>query len=963
MNIGKISFGFLSEEEISNLSVLDLTPQKGANISNLLSSEKLGPVEPEYKCPTCFKTANNCPGHFGKIKLATPIIHPLPCVIKDLLIYLQIFCSKCGRLVLGKDHLTLNNIHTITNFRDRLKKIQAVVSKIYQCTRDGCDTILFRYYLDGRRIYSYSDFGDKGKSRKNKKVFVVAPSEIYDILSRIPSEELELCGINPSSLHPKNFIIKTIPVLPLISRPYITVEDICEDDITTMYSTIYKIIEKGGNQDEIEEHISRNYYAIMDNSKTKIKRMNGVEKKGIKQRTDGKQGHCRLSQHGKRVDYTGRTVIVGDSYISSSEIGIPQWMADVVTTTEKVTVHNYNSLTALVNEGRAEGITRGDHFILLSLASWRRGTSFQWGDRVRLSVTNEVYLLEIPDGFCLSEENTILRGSSLTYLTYLYEIQSGIFTLTEKVFRQNQLLNNVSVHTILEGDVILKGDKAYHVISPQTVFSAGTILLFTQDNIYYSTKSVDGRTLPDAVLSGGKFIETVAPMRKTVSLQYGDIVHRYLKSGDWVICNRQPTLHKGSMLAAKARVFSQSSRNNLPTIRLNLSHTKSFNADFDGDEFNIHIPQNDAEKIELEMLSSVEANILSGNGVIIGCVQDTVLAAYLMSVENKVLTKEKFYQIAIGAGLSVTGEETYDSYSLLSLLFPKDFFLSRKGVCIEKGVFKRGVLNKDFVGVAKNSIQHHLVKEYSDKRAIQFIDEMQFLAREWLIHFPFSIGIDDCISSVKDLNKEHITQSFRTVESLKEENDITKVLNSLNSKLQKNTLEKISRNNGILKMIESGAKGGLDNLTQISGSLGQQNYLGGRIPMYISGGRRTLCCYSLDMKTPETRGFVSSSFLEGLKPQEVFFHAACGRAGILNTSMTTPESGYNQRQMTRFLEFLKVTYDNTVRDDQNQIVEFNYGSDGILAEQTLLIKTEKQGTVTSFVDVQRLVTKLESGRR
>lgn len=79
----------------------------------------------------------------------------------------------------------------------------------------------------------------------------------------------------------------------------------------------------------------------------------------------------------------------------------------------------------------------------------------------------------------------------------------------------------------------------------------------------------------------------------------------------------------------------------------------------------------------------------------------------------------------------------------------------------------------------------------------------------------------------------------------------------------------------------------------------------------------------------KARGFVSSSYKDGLKPLEFYFHAMGGREGLVDTAVRTAQSGYMQRRLINALQDLRVENDGTVRDDRSAIVQFVYGEDGV----------------------------------
>ena len=133
--------------------------------------------------------------------------------------------------------------------------------------------------------------------------------------------------------------------------------------------------------------------------------------------------------------------------------------------------------------------------------------------------------------------------------------------------------------------------------------------------------------------------------------------------------------------------------------------------------------------------------------------------------------------------------------------------------------------------------------------------------------------------------------------------------------------------NDIFIMARTGARGGEVNITQMAAMLGQQTVRGRRITRGFR--KRTLPHFREGDLSPEARGFVKGNFRDGLRPTEVFFHAAGGREGLVDTAVKTSQSGYMQRRLINALQDLVVSYDGTVRDTWGNIIQFKYGEDGV----------------------------------
>ena len=425
----------------------------------------------------------------------------------------------------------------------------------------------------------------------------------------------------------------------------------------------------------------------------------------------------------------------------------------------------------------------------------------------------------------------------------------------------------------------------------------------------------------DTVYRNGERLENVQyNTKKKVGIRVGDVIERKLQDGDVLLLNRQPTLHRGSMIAQKVRIRPGK------TIRLNLAITSSFNADFDGDEMNLHCPASPETEAELRLLSSVRQNIISSQSskanIII--VQDSLLGNYMMTKKTQApLTREQFFQMA--GILSYTRLEKlsaktekyrrfcgfpdthYDGRMLFSLLLPDNFFYKNKNdadpeepvVVIREGVLVQGAIKKTNLGSSHRSLITTLYQEYGEETCIQFINDVQFLSTQYLMKVGFSVGISDCIVTKKDEIQTKISKSFLKAKSIEEhtrdkrirEAYVTFALSGARDTgmaIAKNALQ---QDNHFIATVVSGAKGDYFNIAQVTGLLGQQNLNGQRILPQLSDQRRTLPHYPIhpehytdDMKY-ESAGFIRSSFVQGLSPREYFFHAMTGREGITDTAM------------------------------------------------------------------------------
>lgn len=525
---------------------------------------------------------------------------------------------------------------------------------------------------------------------------------------------------------------------------------------------------------------------------------------------------------------------------------------------------------------------------------------------------------------------------------------------------------------LLYGDVIVRNDRQMKFIG--------------QENLYL----VEG----DEIIRNGELLPGITfPKPKKFDLEIGDIVERQLRNGDYALLNRQPTLHKGSMMAKEIVIMP------CKTLRFNLASTKSFNADFDGDEMNIHIAQSPEAIAELVNLSATKYNIITAQtskpNIVI--VQDSLLGAFKMTRGHAKMDKDVFFNISnrviqtdgtlmtskaildriqhIRRILKTKGKkiQAYTGKGLFSLCLPLDFNYENSNdadvnepvVRIYKGVLYEGCINKSDVGGVGNSIIQILYKEYDRDITSTFIDNVQFITNQWLANFGFSLGIKDCIATKTEEINTVVEKCFMEAKGIEETthhpgikeirvNAALSKARDIGLRIAKNALD---ASNGFLATVSSGSKGDFFNIAQITGLLGQQNLSGQRVPLHLNRGKRTLPHYPFgeipkEMEY-ESRGFIRHSFIHGLNPQEFYFHAMSGREGITDTAMGTSKSGYIQRRIVKVMEDISVKYDGTVRSAEGNIYQFVYGDDGFDAAESIVKKGESQAC-----DVAHLINRL-----
>ena len=899
--VSSITFGIYSTKEILNMSVAKIDHPKKVGYGSVYDP-RLGTTDSSQVCETCGENAESCNGHFGHIELQEPIIHPL--FYRRVLSILNVFCHKCNRLLLLEEQITLAGINKFKG-ENRFVKIQEKIKKVEMCCHEncGCDQPKYKFSPIDSSIYQIYE-----TKNKQKTSIILTTEEILKIFNNIIDSDIVLLGFDPKIVHPSNFIIEVIPVLPICARPYVKADGIlCDDDLTNQYIEIIKannhIIANTSSLKEFSDMKQQKCLAslrfrvltMFNNGQGKAKHTtNGRPIKGIKERLAGKEGQIRCNLMGKRCNQTGRTVIGPDPTLKLGELAVPREIANILTIPVRIHKYNLNYYQDMINKNLIDSLLKPDGKTRINLKRFRKGMRLLYNDII---------------------------------------IRNG-----ERILVEN-------------GDELLQeGDKLER---------------------------------------NGQIMEKIIPANRNYKLEIGWIVERKLQNDDYVLLNRQPTLHKASMMAMKIVIKPYK------TLRMNLAITKPFNADFDGDEMNIHTAQSLDSQTELQYLSAAQWNIISAQSSKpnMAIVQDSLLGAYRMTLGMQSIKKSQFFNIAFKLNLQdcvlrkiqhirrILKEkgkkiQAFNGKGLISLFLPEDLIFEKKNdvddsepvVKIWRGVLYEGTFDKSIIGATHNSLIQIIHKEYGSETAAYFIDCMQFVTNEWNLIKIFSIGLGDClISSAKKKEEiqDVIKKSYIEADGIKNttshisirELRVNATLNKAKDIGLRIAKDSFSKRNNFLSTVKSGSKGDFFNIAQITGLLGQQNLRGARVPLFLNNGKRSLPHYPFKNISPEmeyeSRGFIASSFIEGLNPREFYFHAMSGREGISDTAMGTATSGYMQRRIIKLTEDIKVQYDGTVRDVNGHIYQFVYGEN--FFDPTCTVKVGKE---QETCDVSRMVNKL-----
>jgi DNA-directed RNA polymerase subunit A' len=849
--IDSIEFGLLSPEDIRKMSiaqivVADTYDEDGYPIDSGIMDPKLGVIDPGQRCKTCGNRVGNCPGHFGHIELARPIMHEG--YAKVIHKVLRAICRECNRILLSDEEIT-HYLRLFKKYPDIGQKTANLSNEILKRaakskTCPHCEAEQLKLKLE--KPTSIYEVGEAGSVR-------LTPIDVRARLENVSDDDYRLLGINPEAARLEWAILTVLSVPPVTVRPSITLESgvRSEDDLSHKLIDIIRInqrlrenLDAGAPQlivEDLWELLQYHCTTYFDNGVSGIppaRHRSGRALRTLAQRLKGKEGRFRSNLSGKRVDFSARTVISPDPNLSMNEVGVPEQIAKILTIPERVTEWNIEEMKDLVIRG--------------------------------------------PD-----------RHPGCNYLI-----------------------------------------------------------------------RTDGRRVDL------RFVKDRSIIADTIEL--GFIVERHLANGDIVLFNRQPSLHRMSIMAHEVRVMPYR------TFRLSLYVCPPYNADFDGDEMNLHVPQSEESRAEARVLMRVQEQILSPRygGPIIGALQDYISAAFLLTRKSNLLTKDQVNQLLATADYELVlpppaikaPVELWTGKQIFSIFIPDGINISFKAnicrkctvckhedcdfdsyVVIRDGNLVFGVVDEKAFGAGEpDSLFHRIIKEKGPTTARIFLDSVGKLLVRLITDRGFSMGLNDVtlpraasqrikrILSDADAKVNQLIETYQRGEL--DPNPGQTLLETLEQRIMATLAEArdsagavagehLGLENTAVIMAQTGARGSRLNLSQMAAVVGQQAVRGERISRGYVG--RTLPHFERGNLGARARGFVTSSYKSGLDPIEYWFHAAGGREGLVDTAVRTSTSGYMQRRLMTALQDLKVETDGTVRTAPGRIVQFRFGDDGV----------------------------------
>uniref|UniRef100_UPI0037E98FD2 DNA-directed RNA polymerase III subunit RPC1 n=1 Tax=Semicossyphus pulcher TaxID=241346 RepID=UPI0037E98FD2 len=893
--ISHICFGMKSAEQMRQQAHIQVVSKnlysqdtKHTPLSYGVLDHRMGTSEKDRPCLTCGKNLADCLGHYGYLDLELPCFHVG--YFKAIIGILQMICKTCSSIMLSKedklqfmDFLKRPNLAYLQKrglkkkisdkcrkrticlncsaFNGPVKKcgLLKIIHEKYKTTKKVVDAFVSEFMQSFDTAIEHNKVMEPLLTRAQENL---NPLVVLNMFKRIPQEDVPLLLMNPEAGKPADLILTRLLVPPLCIRPSV-VSDLKsgtnEDDLTMKLTEIIflnDVIKKHRMTGAKTQMIMEDWdflqlqCALYINSELSGIPLNMAPKKwtrGFVQRLKGKQGRFRGNLSGKRVDFSGRTVISPDPNLRIDEVAVPVHVAKILTYPEKVNKANLELMRKLVRNGPE--VHPGANFI------------------------------------------------------------------------QNR-------HTQMK-----------------------------------------------------RFLKYGNREKMAQELRFGDVVERHLIDGDIVLFNRQPSLHKLSIMAHIARVKPHR------TFRFNECVCTPYNADFDGDEMNLHLPQTEEAKAEALVLMGTKANLVTPrNGEpLIAAIQDFLTGAYLLTLKDTFFDRSKACQIIasilVGKDEKVkislprpaivkpmalwTGKQIFSVILKPSKECPVNANLRTKGkqycgkgedlchndsfVVIHNSELMCGSMDKSTLGSgSKNNIFYILLRDWGQLEAANAMSRLARLAPVFLSNRGFSIGIGDVtpgqglLKAKHDLLDDGYKKCDEYIEALQTgklqqqpgctaeetlEALILRELSVIRDRAGSACLRELDKSNSPLIMALCGSKGSFINISQMIACVGQQAISGSRVPDGFEN--RSLPHFEKHSKLPAAKGFVADSFYDGLTPTEFFFHTMAGREGLVDTAVKTAETGYMQRRLVKSLEDLCSQYDLTVRSSTGDIIQFIYGGDGL----------------------------------
>ncbi|SCO93759.1 DNA-directed RNA polymerase III subunit RPC1, putative [Plasmodium malariae] len=929
--IKSIHFGIMSKEEIIKYSEVKIMNREmyksnsGIPYPYGVLDLKLGAHKSNSVCETCNRKFINCSGHFGHIELNYPFFHIG--YYKYIIHILYCICKTCSNLLLPLDKIEIFSELKRKKTDDSLfkkhlfKRILNECKKINRCYKCGSPQGVIKKIIKPS-LDQFMKLKHILKVKVNGKMIIKEEDlnslYVLKLFRNINPFHVKLLNIEK----PEKLIITALLVPPNTIRPSVIIDEhgTAEDDLTCILSEIAQLNNTIHNQC-----------------------LNGYQ-------TNQFLGNIEFLQ----LQLT--------RFINSDSPAVSQLLA-----TQNISKPGRGICQRLKGK---EGRFRCN----LS------GKRVDFSSRTVISPDPNISIDEVVIPKIIAMRLTypeIVNKYNMEKLKMLIRNGANMWPGANYIIKRKQKSADYVENTSFGLRAMSNGGMAGSGSTPAILDALKRYI--NRSGIVNGSAGTNDNACPS--ISASKISLKYANKRYVIdNLSIGDIVERHICNGDIVLFNRQPSLHRMSIMCHKAKVMDYK------TFRFNECVCSPYNADFDGDEMNLHVPQTEEARAEALYLMNVKHNLITPkNGeVIIALTQDFLSASYIITNKDTFIDRDTFcllccyfsdgkVHIELPVPAILKPKELWTGKQLISVLIKpnrkentiinfelkereysskngdlKYLCLNDSYVCFYKSELVCGSLGKKVLGSSKYGLFYYLIHHNSSHVAVKIMNRFSKLTSRYFSNKGMTIGIDDVTPSTtltekkKDLllkgydmvNKEIISYNEKKMQiqpgcTLQEtlEIKVKNILDDLRNDAGKTCNQYLHHLNKPLIMFNSGAKGALINIAQMIACVGQQNVAGQRIQNGFIN--RTLPHFHFHCKDSESRGFVQNSFYTGLNPTEFFFHTMSGREGLVDTAVKTAETGYMQRRLMKALEDLSIHYDYSVRSCDKQIIQFIYGDDAL----------------------------------
>ncbi|KAK4055766.1 DNA-directed RNA polymerase III subunit C1 (rpo31) [Microbotryomycetes sp. JL201] len=913
--IKHIQFSVLSPREIVTISEFDANQrdlykiEDRSPVQHGVLDRRLGTSDKSGRCETCGLPLAECVGHYAYIKLVLPVFHIG--YFRHCLNILQCICKTCSRILLtpaecrkylamfrrpNLDSLTVAAMSRTISATARKRTlcpycsgINGVVKKTGPM-RIGHEKFRGRNAkivgdeaegIDPRGTYqgwrdSFNEAIAESKELEahiDKAVEDLNPLRVLTLFKNIPDVDCELLGLDPSVGRPEDFIWQYLSVPPVCIRPSVQQEAATnEDDITVKLTEIIfmnAVIKTGLAKGVTAQNLMASIPTAIGQKPIR----------GFCQRLKGKQGRFRGNLSGKRVDFSGRTVISPDPNLQIDQVAVPERVAKNLTYPERVTEHNLEKLRDAVRNGC--DVHPGANFILQQgQENFKKFLKF--GDRNFMA--DKLRVGDVVERHLRDDELSIMSHRVKVRPWRTFRLNECVCTPYNADFDGDEMNLHVPQTEESRTEAFQLMNVKRNLVTPR---NGEPIIAATQDFItgcFLITRR-------DTFFNRAEFTQICS----------------YFSDATLHIDLPPPTIVKPVRLWTGKQVFSCLMRpNKASNIKINLeAKNKTFEKpkdrfiEVEEDTDDVSMDDSGVSKSKGRSRARVSKPKRTTMKKIKPFPSDMSPNDGYLVIQNSEIMCGVFDKATVGDG------NKNSVFAVMQRDYGED--VAAEAMNRMAKVCARWLANKGFsIGISDVTPGEKLSQLKDELVETAYAESHDYIRQAATGKLELQPGSD----------------VDGTLEAV-----ISGALSRVRDKAGEICMNELSRNNAPLIMATCGSKGSKINVCQMVACVGQQIIAGKRVPNGFQD--RSLPHFPKGAKDPPAKGFVRNSFYTGLVATEFLFHAISGREGLVDTAVKTAETGYMARRLMKALEDLSARYDRSVRSANGGVVQFVYGDDGL----------------------------------